>query len=95
MWPRSALVCLALSGCACPVPIASHLKPVIEVQTDVVVHVERVPAHIPAAKLRCPANPEIPFLPSTKARDVYDAALLGVADQCRANLEALGRRGAP
>lgn len=92
----SALLGLLLIGCAhrgAPALVPAAMQPKSAV--EVIVHVERVPVRLPASKFVCPDNPPIPFMPSAKARDTYEAALMDAADQCRANLEALEPGGAP
>jgi hypothetical protein len=66
-------------------------KPVIETRTKVVVRIERVPVtvRLNPARLTCPDDPVAPIFPTTKNVGAYIAALTEVADQCRANLQAL------
>jgi len=70
-------------------------KPIVEVQTQTktVVRVEKIPVPAPPidpAKLTCPADPPLPTTPTIVGLLSYDVALQTVADQCRANLTALG-----
>jgi len=94
------LVLLLIVSCA-PAPdpapriVLVPAKPIVEVQTQTVIKVEKIKVPAPAApidpaKLTCPADPPLPTTPTIEGLLIYDVALQTVADQCRANLTALG-----
>lgn len=86
-----------MTGCALhpprtitqPPPAETHIETRIETKTHIVVHIEHVPTVIAPEKLQCPPDPVEPFSFSPRLVGTYIAQLTIVADQCRANLEAL------
>lgn len=69
--------------------VSNSVAPKPVVKTEVVVHVERVPVRLNPASLTCPPDPVLPLAPTQRQLGVYIAKLIEVADQCRANLQAL------
>jgi hypothetical protein len=56
----------------------------------VVTKVEKIKTTIPQDRLQCPDDPAFPKTLATKQILAYASKLLVVADQCRADLTALG-----
>jgi hypothetical protein len=85
-----AAACVALLACTPRIVQEMPPAPVVYIpQQDEVIHTEIVHEHISDDKLVCPQDPAVPQLMTPKATGQYIAALTAVADQCRANLEAL------
>lgn len=79
--------CFLLAGCAVPAPRFVILK-----ETVTKVDHVRVPAQIPSARLKCSPDPAYPANPNQITLAAYASRLLAVADECRADLAALGAK---